>query len=74
MINLLNPERIIIGGGMAAAGDRLLGIVRETVNGHALKLSGGRCSIVQAELGSRAGTLGAAAYAHQRHRGYRYSH
>ncbi|WP_310833084.1 ROK family protein [Paenibacillus pedocola] len=69
VINLLNPERIIIGGGMAAAGDRLLGVVRETVNGHALKLSSGRCSIVQAELGSRAGTLGAAAYAHQKFKG-----
>ncbi|KHL97260.1 glucokinase [Paenibacillus sp. IHB B 3415] len=66
VINLLNPELIIIGGGMAAAGDRLLGSVRGTVNAHALKLSGGRCRIVQAELGSRAGTLGAAVYADQR--------
>lgn len=66
VINLLNPQRIIIGGGMSAAGDRLLSTVRETVNAHALKLSGGSCDIVQAELGSRAGTLGAAAYAQQR--------
>lgn len=51
---------------MAAAGDRLLQSVRETVSAHALKLSGGSCDIVQAELGSRAGTLGAAAYAQQR--------
>ncbi|MNE69714.1 Glucokinase [compost metagenome] len=66
VINLLNPQRIIIGGGMAAAGDRLLSTVRDTVKAHALKLSGGSCDIVQAELGSRAGTLGAAAYAQQR--------
>jgi glucokinase len=66
VINLLNPELIIIGGGMATAGDRLLGSVRDTVKAHALKLSGGSCSIVQAELGSRAGTLGAAVYAQQR--------
>jgi glucokinase len=66
VVNLLNPELIIIGGGMAAAGDRLLGVVRETVSAHALKLSGSSCSIVQGELGSSAGTLGAAAYARQR--------
>lgn len=66
VINLLNPEMIIIGGGMAAAGDRLFNTVRETVNAHALKLSGSRCRIVQAELGSRAGTLGAAVYAQQK--------
>lgn len=66
VINLLNPEMIIIGGGMAAAGDRLLHSVRESVNAHALSLSGSRCRIVQAELGSRAGTLGAAVYAHQK--------
>ncbi|WP_340023325.1 ROK family protein [Paenibacillus sp. FSL K6-1096] len=66
VINLLNPELIIIGGGMSAAGDRLLQRVRETVDAHALKLSGSHCRIVQAGLGSRAGTLGAAVYANQR--------
>ncbi|WP_239004592.1 ROK family protein [Paenibacillus tepidiphilus] len=63
VINLLNPQLIIIGGGMADAGERLLRSVRETVSGHALRLSGGHCRIVQAELGGRAGTLGAAYYA-----------
>lgn len=66
VINLLNPQAIIIGGGMAAAGDRLLRSVQETVNAHALKLSGGSCTILQAELGNRAGTLGAAYYAGRR--------
>ena len=66
VINLLNPELIIVGGGMAAAGERLLGSARAAVDAHALKLSGGKCRIVQAELGSRAGTLGAAVYAHQK--------
>ncbi|WP_379148647.1 ROK family protein [Paenibacillus sp. sgz500992] len=66
VINLLNPDVVIIGGGMAAAGDRLLRSVRETVNAHALKLAGGKCRIVQAQLGSRAGTLGAAYYAYKK--------
>lgn len=63
VVNILNPDLIIVGGGMAAAGEKLLQPVRETVNQHALKLSGSKCKIVQAELGSRAGTVGAASYA-----------
>ncbi|MHA6531956.1 ROK family protein [Paenibacillus sp. BAC0078] len=66
VINLLNPEAIVIGGGMSAAGERLLRSVRATVKEHALGLSGSKCSIVQAGLGSRAGTLGAATYAYRR--------
>lgn len=66
VVNILNPELIIIGGGMSAAGDRLLNTVRDTVHNHALKLSGSRCRIVQGQLGSRAGTLGAAAYAYKK--------
>ncbi|MFC0214571.1 ROK family protein [Paenibacillus chartarius] len=64
VINLLNPQRIIIGGGVSSAGDRLLNSVRESVNKRSLKLSGEACDIVQARLGSRAGTIGAAAYAY----------
>ena len=63
VINLFNPEMIIIGGGMSAAGDRLLNTVRNTVEKHALKLSSHACKIVQAKLGGQAGMIGAAAYA-----------
>ncbi|MFD2699609.1 ROK family protein [Paenibacillus shunpengii] len=63
VINLFNPEIVIVGGGMSAAGERLLGTVRETVHRHALKLSREACRIEQAQLGGRAGTIGAAAYA-----------
>ncbi|WP_269865457.1 ROK family protein [Paenibacillus caseinilyticus] len=66
VINLLNPELLIIGGGMSAAGDRLLHSVRDTIGKHALKLSSQGCAVVQASLGSRAGMVGAAAYAHMR--------
>ncbi|MEK4105088.1 ROK family protein [Paenibacillus sp. FSL R10-2791] len=66
VVNILNPDLIIVGGGMAAAGDKLLQPVRETVHQHALKLSSSKCKIVQAELGSRAGTIGAASYAYNK--------
>ncbi|HTG69840.1 MAG TPA: ROK family protein, partial [Candidatus Udaeobacter sp.] len=66
VINLLNPELVIIGGGMSAAGDRLLKTVRDTVNSHSLKLSSQVCKVVQAALGGKAGMVGAAAYANKR--------
>lgn len=65
-INLFNPELVIIGGGMAAAGDRLLRTVRDTVQQHSLQLSSQVCHIVQAKLSERAGVYGAAAYAKRR--------
>lgn len=64
--NLLNPEIIIIGGGMAAAGDRLLQPTRQVVESHALKLSRERCAAGTAQLGDSAGMLGAAIYTKQR--------
>ncbi|AOZ90843.1 ROK family protein [Paenibacillus crassostreae] len=66
VINLLNPEIIIVGGGMSAAGDRLLNIVRETTAKHSLKLSNQACIIQQAQLGEKAGMIGAATYANVR--------
>lgn len=66
VINLLNPEVIIVGGGMSAAGDRLLNSVRETIGNHALKLSSQVCRIEQAKLGGHAGMIGAAAYANSK--------
>jgi len=63
VVNLFNPELIIIGGGVSAAGDRLLHTVRETIRHHALKLSSNACSVVTAQLGERSGMIGAAAYA-----------
>ncbi|MBU3072601.1 ROK family protein [Clostridium estertheticum] len=63
VINLFNPEIIIVGGGMSSAGDRLLNTVRETINDHALKISSNACRVVQAKLGDCAGMIGAAAYA-----------
>lgn len=63
VINLYNPETIIIGGGMSAAGERLLATTRETVSAHALQLSQATCNIVLASLGDAAGMYGAAFYA-----------
>ncbi|MHA7965961.1 ROK family protein [Paenibacillus sp. CAU 1782] len=66
VINLFNPELIIIGGGMSAAGERLLQPTREAVAAHALEMPRETCRIVTAHLGGKAGMLGAAVYAHER--------
>ena len=39
MVNLLNPEMVILGGGIARAGDLLLNAVRETIRGLSLPAS-----------------------------------
>ena len=66
VINLYNPEIIIIGGGMAAAGERLLERSRKTINNHALKIPNEKCTITTALLGDAAGMVGAALYAKQK--------
>ena len=61
VINLLNPEKIIIGGGIADAGEALFKAIRDTVNERALPVSKGAVKIVKAKLGNDAGIVGAAA-------------
>ena len=60
VINLYNPECVIIGGCMSAAGERLLSKAREVVDTHALEISRKACTIVTASLGDASGMLGAA--------------
>ena len=59
VINLLNPEKVIIGGGVADAGDILFNPIRETVAKRAMPIQGGNVKIVPAELGNTAGVIGA---------------
>lgn len=61
VVNLLNPEKIIIGGGMAEAGEILFKAIRDTINKRALPVSRGAVKIVKAKLGNDAGMIGAAA-------------
>lgn len=64
LINLLDPQKIVIGGGVAQAGDFLLEQVRAYVSKHALNPSGRMTSIVPAQLRHEAGVVGAAALVH----------
>jgi glucokinase len=60
LVNIFNPELVVIGGGFAAAGDFVLDPAREVVAREGLAGAGKRVRIVRAELGTAAGLIGAA--------------
>ena len=68
LVNIFNPEMIIVGGGLSKMGELLLGPAREVVRQRAFPLCAGAVRIVTAELGDDAGVLGAAIYARQQAR------
>lgn len=68
MVNILNPERIILCGGMINAGDMLFDTVRETVKANAFEVPANRCQIVPAGLGGDSGVIGCAGCALTRYR------
>jgi predicted NBD/HSP70 family sugar kinase len=61
LCNLINPERIVVGGSMAVAGDVLLDPLREAVELRAIPSAAEDVRIVPGELGERAELLGAVA-------------
>ncbi|MBN1872354.1 MAG: ROK family protein [Candidatus Omnitrophica bacterium] len=60
VVNLLNPELIIIGGGIAGAGDLVFRPLRETLKKRAMAIQGRTAKVVRAKLGNDAGVIGAA--------------
>ena len=61
LCNLVNPERIVVGGSMGRAGALLLDPLRESVTLRAIPSAGEDVRIVPGELGERAELLGAVA-------------
>ena len=66
MINLLNPELIVVGGGVMGAGDMLLKPAIEAARKHAFASSFRDCRIVQSKLWPEAGMVGAGLLARDR--------
>jgi len=66
LINLLNPDMIVICGGMIEAGDLLFDAIRHTAQRQAFEVPATRAQIVPAALGQDAGVIGAAGCAWQR--------
>ena len=59
VVNLLNPEKIIIGGGVADAGDILLEPIRKTIIDRAMPIQAKAVQVVPAQLANTAGVIGA---------------
>ena len=60
VVDILNPRMIVIGGGVAAAGELLLGPARRTMRQWAQPLAVKQVRLVRSRLGARAGILGMA--------------
>jgi glucokinase len=62
-VNIFNPQMVVVGGGVIAAGEFLLGPVRAEVAARALPPCRDAVEIVGAQFGFEAGMIGAAALA-----------
>jgi glucokinase len=60
IVNTLNPEMIVIGGGVSASFDLFAQTAREEMARRAFPVPAARCQIVKGECGDDAGLLGAA--------------
>jgi glucokinase len=63
LINALDPEVIVVGGGVSQAGDRLFEPIRQYVKRFSLNKDAGGTPIVPAKLNQEAGVIGAASLA-----------
>jgi glucokinase len=60
VVNLVNPDVIVIGGGVAAAGEILFRNIRSTIARRAMRVQAKHVKVKAAKLGSDAGLIGAA--------------
>jgi glucokinase len=65
LVTVLWPERVVVGGGVAAAGDQLFGPLRAAVAAAAPLVDPASYQIVPAALGPSAGAIGAALWARE---------
>jgi glucokinase len=63
LVNIFNPEVVVVGGGAIAAGELLLAPAREVVASRALPINRADARLVSARFGAESGMLGAACMA-----------
>jgi glucokinase len=63
LVNIFNPEVVVVGGGAIAAGELLLAPAREVVAERALPINRADVRLVSARFGAESGMLGAACMA-----------
>lgn len=60
IVNVLAPDRLVVGGGVAAVGNLLFEPLQHSINAHLLPPNRARLAVRPAALGAQAGMLGAA--------------
>jgi glucokinase len=60
LINILNPEMVVISGGVTRAGEHLFEPLRAQIRRRAFRHAQENCRIVSSTLGGMAGVIGAA--------------
>ena len=66
IVNVFEPDVVVVGGGVSRAGEQLLAPVRDAVRTAAMSPAGRAARIVVSPLGDRVGVVGAAAIAYER--------
>src|SRR5581483_12167243 len=66
IVNLFEPELVVIGGGVSRSGEQLLAPVRELVRASAMRPAGESVEMLASPLGERVGVVGAAAIVYDR--------
>ena len=66
MITVITPDRVVLGGGVAAAGELLFGPIRAEIARRVTTTSIQDVTVVAAELGTLAGAIGAAVHGAER--------
>jgi glucokinase len=65
VVTTINPRRVVIGGGVAAAGELILDPIRRSMNERVFLTDTDLVDVVPARLGNNAGLIGAALWAGQ---------
>ncbi len=63
IVNILSPETIVLGGGIAEAGNALFKPLEQYMNQYEWRAGGNKVQIVKATFGDMAGAIGAACFA-----------
>jgi glucokinase len=66
IVNLFEPELVVIGGGVSRSGEQLIGPVRELVRASTMKPAGEKADLVASAFGDQVGVVGAAAIVYDR--------
>ncbi len=65
IVTAVNPRRVVIGGGIAAAGELILDPIRRSMQERVFLTDANCVEVVPAQLGNNAGLIGAAVWARQ---------